>query len=172
MVKKGLNLMNIKLMGMKLKGVSLLNLVLVALLVVAVVVYMYPNLLSNLVGNKSLVENYQSGTMTQDDLNPPEGEIYVVMFYANWCGYCKRLKPIFTEVMNQVNDTENSPNNITMKMVDCVANEDLCQAHAIEGYPTLKIISNDGGDIQTRPLEGYPRDDVDQLREHIMNISL
>lgn len=147
---------------------TFMNIGIVTIITVLVVLYLYPELFTN----RKTLENYQSGTMTQDDLNPPEGEIYVVMFYANWCGYCKRLKPIFTDVMNQVNSTDNSPHNITMKMVDCVANEDLCQAHAIEGYPTLKIISNDGGDIQVRPLEGYPRDDVDQLRRHILTIKL
>ncbi len=59
------------------------------------------------------------------------------MFYAPWCGHCKRLKPEFELAASKllVNDPP-----VHLVKVDCTeAGKDTCGRFDVRGYPTLKI---------------------------------
>lgn len=62
---------------------------------------------------------------------------HFVMFYAPWCGHCKRLHPIWEQLAEMVNAEDDS--QITIAQVDCTVDHQLCTDNDVTGYPTLKF---------------------------------
>jgi len=61
----------------------------------------------------------------------------LVIFYAPWCGHCKRAKPHFTEAAAKMR--ENS--KVSFAAVDCTKHNPVCQAHEVQGFPTFKYFN-------------------------------
>lgn len=60
----------------------------------------------------------------------------LVLFYADWCGHCKKIKPIWEEAAKDVNKNENK-----MIKVNCGDGKDkdqeIMKKYKIDGYPTI-----------------------------------
>jgi thiol-disulfide isomerase/thioredoxin len=101
---------------------------LVILLIMLIVLYF--------VYNKFLKEGF-TNEITSDDV---EGHVKsgtkLVLFYADWCGHCKKIKPIWEETSSQVNDEE-----LKMIKVNCgegtPADQKIMKKYSIDGYPTI-----------------------------------
>ncbi|KAJ5077103.1 protein disulfide isomerase [Anaeramoeba ignava] len=64
-------------------------------------------------------------------------KIALVKFYAPWCGFCKRLDPIFAEAAEQLKDEE-----ISFVEVDATREFILSRKYQINSYPKIKVFKN------------------------------
>ena len=70
----------------------------------------------------------------QEKIN--NGEKIIVEFWAEWCGPCRMMKPVFERVASN-NDTE-----VQMYTMDIDQNRDYAQTLGIRSIPTIKLFSN------------------------------
>ena len=69
-----------------------------------------------------------------DHLVVQSSDVWIVEFYAPWCGHCKRLEPKFEKAATLLKkDT-----NIRLAKVDGTAETQLAVIHNITGYETKK----------------------------------
>jgi protein disulfide isomerase len=68
-----------------------------------------------------------------------ENDFTFVEFYAPWCGHCKQLAPVFTEVAKILKENDA---NVVLAKVDCTQQKQICSD--VQGYPTLKLFSKTG----------------------------
>jgi thiol-disulfide isomerase/thioredoxin len=59
----------------------------------------------------------------------------LVMYYANWCGHCKRTKPEFQQLIDSYKG------KIKVLMIDCEEpeNKALVKSQKINGFPTIRF---------------------------------
>lgn len=87
----------------------------------------------------SVAQQPQEFTVDQFDSQVKQKECTLVMFYAPWCGHCKRLKPDFEAAAKVLHA---SKDNVQLARVDCTTQEQLCTRFGVGGYPTLKYFKN------------------------------
>jgi protein disulfide-isomerase A1 len=65
-----------------------------------------------------------------------ENPLIAVEFFSPWCGHCKSLAPEWEKAAAALKG------KVPVAKVDCTANQELCGAHGVQGYPTLKLFRN------------------------------
>ncbi|XP_076868718.1 protein disulfide-isomerase TMX3 [Brachyhypopomus gauderio] len=67
-------------------------------------------------------------------------DVWLVDFYAPWCGYCKKLEPIWYEVGAELK-TSGSP--VRVGKMDATAFSGVASEFGVRGYPTIKLLKGD-----------------------------
>ncbi|THH32163.1 hypothetical protein EUX98_g2007 [Antrodiella citrinella] len=81
-------------------------------------------------GGNVVILNEKSFTETIAD-----GHVFV-KFYAPWCGHCKKLAPLWTEL------ARNMRGKLTVAEVNCEEQGSLCRDQGVTGYPMLFYYPN------------------------------
>uniref|UniRef100_A0A8B9JK95 Protein disulfide-isomerase A6 n=1 Tax=Astyanax mexicanus TaxID=7994 RepID=A0A8B9JK95_ASTMX len=66
-------------------------------------------------------------------------EVWMVEFFAPWCGHCKRLEPEWTAAATAVKDQ--TKGKVKLGAVDATVHQGLASRYGIRGFPTIKIFS-------------------------------
>ena len=103
--------------------------VIILVIILFVLYYVYDNFLKegftegNEITSHDIDGNVKSGTK-------------LVLFYADWCGHCKKIKPIWEETSKKVNTDE-----VKMIKVNCgegtEKDQEIMKKYSIDGYPTI-----------------------------------
>jgi thioredoxin 1 len=75
-------------------------------------------------------------TFSNELLQDQSGMIYVIDFFAEWCGPCKMLAPVLEDVQAQYQT------KITIVKLDIDANQELAEELQIMSIPTVMIYRN------------------------------
>lgn len=60
-------------------------------------------------------------------------DIWLVEFYAPWCGHCKKLEPEWNEAASKLKGT------VKLGKVDATVESSLGQRFGVKGYPSIKV---------------------------------
>ena len=122
-------------------------LLVVIILVIVALYYMqkkraegFENNMNNKKNNNKISKNTGSS-----NIKPAQGECVVALFYADWCGHCQSFKPEFEKAMEKLNgQTDNKGNKLRLIKLDCDVEKALAKEYDVSGYPTVKILYDDG----------------------------
>ncbi|XP_072263634.1 protein disulfide-isomerase A6 [Pyxicephalus adspersus] len=110
-------------------------------------------------GKKDVIEltddNFDRQVLNSDD-------VWLVEFFAPWCGHCKNLEPEWAAAATAV--AEQTKGKVKLGAVDATVHQGLASRYGIRGFPTIKIfqkgedpVDYDGGrtraDIIARALD-------------------
>ncbi|CAE8649405.1 unnamed protein product, partial [Polarella glacialis] len=65
-----------------------------------------------------------------------KGQPWVIKFYAPWCHHCMALVPVWEQL------AEKYKGKVSVGTVDCIKDSWLGNLFDVDGYPTLKIITD------------------------------
>ena len=93
-----------------------------------------------------LIEGMTNSELSPDDLSElkkSENGKNLLLVYADWCGHCKTLKPIWLEASKEANK-----DSTKMWMVNCGGDSEeekkIMKEYQIDGFPTILIFHNGG----------------------------
>ncbi|XP_026094041.1 protein disulfide-isomerase TMX3 [Carassius auratus] len=67
-------------------------------------------------------------------------DVWLVDFYAPWCGYCKKLEPIWQEVGAELT---RSGSPVRVGKMDATAYSGMASEFGVRGYPTIKLLKGE-----------------------------
>ena len=101
-----------------------------------------------------MIKNYNG-----EDLEKLEG-LYLIDFYADWCGPCKMMSPILEEVQKDMGE------KVKIYKVDVDESENLARQFGIMSIPTILIYKD--GEIVNKHIGLWMKDSMmEELNEHI-----
>jgi thiol-disulfide isomerase/thioredoxin len=88
-------------------------------------------------------------TSVRPNLTPAKGECVVALFYADWCPHCVNFKPHYKKAMADLNGKPGKDGKkLRLEMVDCDADKNISKKYDVSGYPTVKLIKDNGQQVE------------------------
>lgn len=123
---------------------------LIIILIIIIISFTSRSLSSSESFNNKVIERYtnkslDSNIVTDSErLKPEENEIMIVKFYAPWCGYCKKLVPDWNKLEQGYHKKRVNGKVIYVLKVNCDEYPKIGESYQVQGYPTIKILTNSG----------------------------
>jgi thioredoxin 1 len=95
----------------------------------------------------------------QEKIN--KGEKLIIEFWAEWCGPCRMMKPIFERISN-----ENS-SNVQMYTMNVDLNREVSASLGIRSIPTVKVIN--GGEVTETKVGMLNENDLKGMLTELIN---
>ncbi|XP_077966473.1 uncharacterized protein LOC120341795 [Styela clava] len=86
----------------------------------------------------------------------------LIMFYAPWCGHCKKAKPEYTNAAATFADDK----KVMFAAVDCTKHKKTCEQYSVQGYPTFYYLSY--GKSETKYQGGRETLDFENFVEDVL----
>ncbi|XP_036375324.1 protein disulfide-isomerase TMX3-like isoform X1 [Megalops cyprinoides] len=67
-------------------------------------------------------------------------EVWLVKFYAPWCGYCKKMEPVWRDIGAEL---KSSGSPVNVGRMDATAYSSVASEFGVRGYPTIKLLKGD-----------------------------
>ncbi|CAF0707832.1 unnamed protein product, partial [Brachionus calyciflorus] len=84
----------------------------------------------------------------------PSDKIWMIDFFASWCGPCQQLAPEWRKLAKRVDKKI-----VTVAQVDCVIEERLCADQAVRSYPNIRLYpTGSKGYLRFEQFQGWMRD--------------
>ncbi len=101
-----------------------------------------------------MVQHTTSDSFKQDVLDTDTPVL--VDFYADWCGPCKRLAPIFEELSSEIDGA-------SFVKVNVEDESSLAAEHGVQSIPTLLLFKD--GEVVERVMGLMPKDELRKVVE-------
>lgn len=127
------------------------------LLIVVLAVGTYFALRATRTGPFAWIPNEVSGDAMADK------QARLVMFYVDWCPFCKKAKPIWQGIHERHDGTTVNGYTLSVESVNCESDKAQAKQYGIDAYPTFKLIRKDKifgykGPIRKDTLEQFLQD--------------
>ncbi|KAJ9176844.1 hypothetical protein P3X46_012116 [Hevea brasiliensis] len=86
---------------------------------------------------KSENESVELNSRNFDELVLKSKELWIVEFFAPWCGHCKKLAPEWKKAANSLKG------KVKLGYVDCDAEKSLMSRFNVQGFPTILVFGAD-----------------------------
>ena len=67
---------------------------------------------------------------------------WMVLYYAEWCGHCKTMKPEWQKVVSNLSNPKINTNKVNVAEIESSHIGNLVNKPEIEGFPTIKMYNN------------------------------
>lgn len=94
--------------------------------------------------NQDTFVGTNNNTDTPPNLNVSKGETVVALFYADWCPHCVEFKPEYKKATSKLSGKTYKGKTLRFVMVDCDKYKSLSKENNVGGFPTVKILNDDG----------------------------
>lgn len=85
--------------------------------------------------------------------------MWLVEFYAPWCGHCKQLAPSYELAAKQLKGV------VKLGAVDMTEHQSVGAPYDIKGFPTIKFFGND----KQKPVDYQSGRDADSIRKYCLD---
>lgn len=82
-------------------------------------------------------EAHELDVKTYEKTTQP-GSAWLLLFYAPWCGHCKKLAPVYEQVAEHYHRA--IPQQVHVGRIDATAHPGLMTPFDIKGYPTILLL--------------------------------
>jgi thiol:disulfide interchange protein len=81
-----------------------------------------------------------------------EDKAFILFFYVDWCGYCKRLKKEFLE-KPEVEQALAKYYRVKINPETGAEEQALAKKYGVHGFPNFLVIQPDGGKVRIHPFK-------------------
>ena len=120
----------------------IIGIIVLCIFFLMIALYQYYNVIKPKL-NPKYVDN--SEFTTELNNKPVKNKVATIyLFFTTWCPYCKQAKPAWDSFKEKMKDKVINNTSFIFEEIDCDKNSELADKYKIEGYPTIKLITEDG----------------------------